>query len=82
MPALIIAILPTLLGIIATVVAWKLNPKRIIYTELDSIYRELEKLYGRRDKALLGNDTDELTIVNSLIIKLIERKNTLLARLK
>ena len=75
------AIIAGIVGIISTILAWNLNPKRKIYAELDSIYKELEKLYARRDRALQANNNDELTIATSLIIGLCQRKTILLQRL-
>ena len=77
-----LALLSSVLGIIATIVAWNLNPRRRLYEELDSIYKELEKLYVRRDKALESNNSNELTIVNFLIVQLLTRKATLFQRLR
>ena len=76
-----IALITGVVGIISTILAWNLNPKRKIYAELDSIYKELDKLYARRDKALQDNNSDELTLVTSLIISLCARKASLLQRL-
>lgn len=70
------------LGIISTIVAWRLNPKRRLYAELDTIYKNLEVSYAKRDKALAENDMDTLSIVTADIIKLCERKNILLQRLR
>lgn len=75
-------LISSVLGIIATIVAWNLNPRRRVYAELDEIYKELEKLYVRRDKALQTNNSDELTIVTDLIISLCSRKAVLLQRLR
>lgn len=74
-------IIASILGIVSTVLAWNLNPKRKIYAELDSIYKQLEVCYEIRDKALAENDSDTLTIVTSDILRLATRKNTLLQRL-
>jgi len=71
----------SVLGIVSTVLAWKLNPRRLIYAELDSIYRKLEDLYKERDEALKNNDTDTLTRVTADIVRLAQRKNSLLQRL-
>lgn len=76
-----IAIIASALGIIGTLVAWKFNPRRVIYSELDAIYKRLDGLYGERDKALAENDSDTLTRVTADIIGLCQRKNTLLQRL-
>jgi hypothetical protein len=70
-----------LIGIVGTILAWNLNPKRRIYAELDSIYQELEKCYDKRDKALVAGDSDTLTIVTADIIWLCKRKAVLLQRL-
>ena len=73
-------IIASVLGIISTLVAWNLNPRRRLYAELDNIYRQLEELYAKRDKALADNDSDILTVVTSTIIKLCQRKAVLLQR--
>jgi hypothetical protein len=73
-----------LIGIAGTILAWNLNPKRKVYAELDSIYQELYKnggLYERRDKALASNNSDELSIVNELILRVCARQAVLLKRL-
>jgi hypothetical protein len=69
------------LGIIATLLAWFLNPKRQLYAELDSVYKELEGWYVKRDKALADNDSDGLTVATAAIVKLCSRKADLLQRL-
>lgn len=76
-----IEIVTGVLGIAGTLIAWFFNPKRIIYAELDSIYKQLEILYGKRDVALATHDSDALTIITADIIKLFTRKNTLLLRI-
>lgn len=73
-------IITGVLGIAGTLIAWFLNPKRLLYAELDSIYRELEDLYAKRDNALATNNTDELSSITSDIIRLSVHKNTLLQR--
>ena len=74
-------IIALVLGILSTILAWNLNPKRLIYSELDGIYKKLDKLYGERDEALAKNDSDTLTRVTADIVRLAERKNSLLQRL-
>jgi len=74
-------IIATVLGIVSTVLAWRLNPKRLMYAELDSIFKTLDKLYGERDEALAKNDSDTLTRVTAVIVQLAQRKNALLQRL-
>ena len=70
----IISAIVALLGIASTLIAWNLNPKRRLYAELDSIFKQLDKLYKERDDALTNHDNDKLTIVNADIIKLCQRK--------
>lgn len=69
------------LGIVSTLLAWFLNPKRVLYAQLDSIYKQLEDLYVKRDKALAENDSYTLTIVTANIVSLCKAKNNLLQRL-
>ena len=76
-----LAAITAALGIIATLCAWFLNPKRQVYAELDGIYKELELLYAKRDVALANNDSDTLTIVTADIVRLCQRKTVLLQRL-
>lgn len=76
-----IALITGVVGIIATILAWNLNPKRKIYAEIDEIYRELEVLYTKRDNALANNDSDGLSIVTMHIVRLCTRKADLLKRL-
>ncbi len=70
------------LGIAATLLAWFLNPKRVLYSQLDSIFKQLETLYVKRDDALAKNDIDTITVITADIVKLCETKNRLLQRLK
>lgn len=70
-----------IIGLLGTLAAWFLNPRRQIYAELDSIYKQLEECYVKRDKALVDNDSDTLTIVTADIIRLCTRKASLLQRL-
>ncbi len=76
-----VELITAIAGIIATLLAWFLNPKRAMYAELDSIYKQLEVLYAKRDKALADNDSDTLTIVTADIVKLFTRKTVLFQRL-
>lgn len=80
--AALIAGIPTILGIIATIVAWKYNPKKRIYDQLDAIYDNLEGLQKARDEALASNDTDRLTVATSGIIELRKKKAELRERLR
>lgn len=75
-----LTIITGVLGIAGTLIAWFLNPKRLLYAELDSVYKQLEDLYVKRDDALATNNNDELTSITSNIIRLSVRKNTLLQR--
>jgi hypothetical protein len=74
-------IIVSVLGIVSTIIAWKLNPRRLIYAELDHIYKKLDYEYAVRDKALAANNSDLLTIANANIIKLCTRKAVLFQRL-
>ncbi len=76
-----VELITAIAGIIATLLAWFLNPKRAMYAELDSIYKQLEVLYAKRDKALADNDSDTLTIITADIVKLFTRKTVLFQRL-
>jgi hypothetical protein len=69
-------------GIISTFLAWKLNPRRVLYAELDSIYKEIESWSKVRDQALSENNSDNLTIAVSSIIRLHNRKNEILQRFR
>lgn len=71
-----------IIGIISTLVSWFFNPKRIIYSQLDSVYLKLEGLYVKRDEALLINDSDALTTITGDILRLCKTKNILLQRLR
>lgn len=70
-----------ILGIASTLISWFFNPKQAIYRELDSIYKQLEALYVRRDKALETNNSPELTVVTASIVQLSTRKSSLFQRL-
>jgi len=76
-----IALLTGVVGIIATLLAWNLNPRRRLYAAIDLVYKELEDCYVKRDKALAENDSDTLTIVTADIVRLCETKARLLQRL-
>lgn len=78
----LIAGIPTLLGIAATIIAWKFNPRQKLYTEIDAIYLRQEALYVQRDQALFKNDSDTLTAVTAELNGLRERKKDLLQRLR
>lgn len=80
--AALIAGIPTILGIIATIVAWNLNPKRKIYALLDNVYNDIDDLEKLRDQALAQNDIDRLTVVTSGLISLRNKKSELKERLK
>ena len=70
-----------LIGLISTIVAWNLNPKRQLYQQLDDLYKQLDRLYRERDDALARHDTDTLTRATDDIIRLRNKKNSLLQRL-
>ena len=76
-----IALIAGVVGIVSTILAWNLNPRRRLYAELDGIYKELEVCYAKRDKALVEHDNDALTVVTADILRLCKRKAILLQRL-
>jgi len=72
-----IALITAIVGLIATLVAYFINPntqKNKIRVQLLDLYKQLDDLYRRRDEALQNNNSDELTIVTALIIKLCQTK--------
>ncbi len=75
-----IELITAALGIAGTLIAWFLNPKRAMYAELDSIQRQLEELYVKRDDALSKNNSDVVTVVTADIIRLLNRKTQILQR--
>ncbi len=75
------AIIPTILGIISTYVAWKWNPRQKLYDEADSIFRQWEALLVIRDKALQDNNSDDLTVVIAQLNTLRARKKIVMQRL-
>lgn len=75
-------IITAILGIIATILAWKFNPQREMYAELDYIDKQLDAEYRIRDKALIENNNDQLTLSVTIIAKLKIRKNIIMERLK
>ena len=76
------AIIAGVAGIISTILAWNLNPKRKLYAELDDIYKKLDRLYEERDAALVARDSDTLSRVTADIIRLSARRRDLFQRLK
>ena len=75
-------IIASVLGIVSTLLAWFMNPRRKLYAELDAIYKELENCYEKRDKALVDHNNDVLAVVTADIMRLAQRKSTLLRRLQ
>jgi hypothetical protein len=76
-----LALITGVVGIVATLLAWFLNPRRQLYAKIDKVYKDLEECYVKRDKALANNDSDTLTIVTADIIRLCALKTSLLQRL-
>lgn len=66
------------IGLITTLVAYFINPGRKRTEELNKIFKELDDLYEKRDKALETNNTNDLTYVTARIIVLRSRKENLL----
>jgi len=77
-----ITLITGVVGIVATLLAWFLNPRRQLYADIDKVYKDLEECYAKRDKALATNDSDTLTIVTADIVRLCARKTILLQRLR
>lgn len=75
-----IALIAVALGIISTILAWRFNPRRALYAELDNIYKDLEVQYAHRDKALADHNSDVLTMATTNIIRLSNRKAVILQR--
>lgn len=76
-----ISLLVGVVGIISTFLAWKLNPRRALYEELDEIYRKLDVAYAQRDEALSKNDSGHLVLAISDITRLFLRKGEILQRI-
>jgi len=76
-----IALITGVVGIVATLLAWFLNPRRQLYAKIDDVYKQLEECYVKRDKALATNDSDSLTLVTADIIRLCTLKTSLFQRL-
>lgn len=79
--ATIWGIVAPLLGIIGTIIAYKLNPRRAILAELDNIAAQKHKWEEVRDEALKENNNDDLTIANAMLVQLRDRRAELLQRL-
>lgn len=77
----ITSLILAILGIISTVLAYKLNPKQKLYDELDGINSQLNKLKEVRDNAQAKDQTDVLTAATDDFIKLCARRNEILQRL-
>lgn len=65
-------------GLVTTLIAYFLNPGRRKTEELNKIFKELDTLYERRDRALETNNTNDLTYITARIIFLRSRKDNLL----
>ena len=76
-----LALITGIVGLLATLAAWFLNPRRVLYAEIDQVYKDLEADYVKRDKALAENDSANLTIITADIIRLAMLKEKLLKRL-
>jgi hypothetical protein len=76
-----ITLITGVIGIVATLLAWFLNPRRQLYAQIDQVYKDLEADYVKRDIALAANDSDTLTIVTFDILRLCTLKTRLLQRL-
>lgn len=82
---LLLPIAASVLGIAGTILAWRLNPKRRIYVELDDIYSTLAKpggLWEQLATALRDNNKANLTVLTLMITELQSRAVQLQTRLK
>lgn len=82
MTKLIITGIVSLLGVISTITAWNLNPKRKLYEEIDKIHAQIDEAYRKRDKALQNNNSPILSTVIIELHVLKERRDNLYQRLK
>ena len=79
---LILTIISGLIGIVGTVLMYRLNPRQKIWDELDRLSRVKIELERRRDEALKIHDNDSLTIAGNELIKLQNDQTSLLQRLR
>ena len=77
---MIITLITAVFGIVSTLLAWFLNPKRKMYAQIDSIYKELEMLYVKRDEALAANDINAISDIAARIVGLRDEKDRILKR--
>jgi hypothetical protein len=75
------ALIPTVLGIASTLLAYYFNPKRKIYVELDQLLIEKENWERKRDEALVKNDRNVLTVATAYLLRIKKRQAELLQRL-
>lgn len=79
---MILSIIAAVLGIIGTILTYKLNPKQKLYDQLDQLAKKKVSLERWRDEALQKNDTDSLTAAGNALIKLQHDEASILQRLR
>lgn len=70
-----------LVGIASTIIAWKLNPRRILQDKLDSINASITKWEEKQNEALSKNDNDALNIAAGTLRELRSSKAIISKRL-
>ena len=60
MATAIISGIVALLGIVSTLIAYNLNPKKVLATKLAEIDKQIKEWGVKRDEALQKNDRDNL----------------------
>lgn len=78
MATAIISGIVALLGIVSTLIAYNLNPKKVLATKLAEIDKQIKEWGVKRDEALLKGDVDNLTIANYSITQLLQTRSNLL----
>ena len=78
MATAIISGIVALLGIVSTLIAYNLNPKKVLATKLAEIDKQIKEWGVKRDEALLKGDVDNLTIANYSITELMQNRYKLL----
>lgn len=76
------AIVSGLIGIVGTVLVYKLNPRQQIWDELDRLSKVKLDLERKRDEALKTHDSGQLTINGNALIQLQNDETRLLQRLR
>ena len=78
--AAIVALLTGLVGLVSTILAYNLNPKRILQAKLDAIADMIKFWEEKKDEALANNDTELLNVAVDRLIGLRHDQADLLAK--